>query len=178
MSWLKKFYDRLLAQSGRSGEVDRALVEAYAGLAGRPDVNVPALYSRLGAQPLFSLALDRPLTAREISRGLEKLTQLLTERAPFLQPQFAKIVEILEPLLGTDATSLSAAARREREEALVKANELCQEAVEISFNALAQGEPPLMYNARQPFRVCRHSDSKTATSFSVGRRWSKSYIKN
>jgi hypothetical protein len=61
------FYDRLLAQ-GKAGEVDRALVEAYAGLASRPDVNVPALY-----------------------------------------------------------------------------NELCQEAVEISFNALAQGEQPPIY---------------------------------
>jgi len=65
-----------LVRSAKQGRVrtyplapqPRALVEAYAGLASRPDVNVPALY-----------------------------------------------------------------------------NELCQEAVEISFNALAQGEQPPIY---------------------------------
>ena len=38
---------------GKTGEVDRALAEAYAGLQGRNDVNVPALYSRLADKPLF-----------------------------------------------------------------------------------------------------------------------------
>jgi CHAT domain len=60
------FYGRLLAQ-GKAGEVDRALAEAYVGLASRPDMNVPALYSRLGAQPLFG-AEDRVLTPDEIRR--------------------------------------------------------------------------------------------------------------
>lgn len=69
------FYARLLAQE-KVGEVDRALVEAYAGLSDRPDVNVPALYSRLGAQPLFSAALDQPLTAFGIQRGLEVSARL------------------------------------------------------------------------------------------------------
>ena len=147
----EKFYDRLLAQSKR-GEVDRALVEAYAGLAARPDINVPALYSRLGEQPLFSVALDRPLTAGEIKRGLEELNKLLTERAPVLQPELAKNVEILQRLLNTDVAALSATARQERVAALARVNELCQEAAEISFNALAQGEPPPEYDSQQPFR--------------------------
>jgi len=43
------FYRRFLSQE-KKGEVDRALVEAYAGLASRVDVNVPALYSRLPAR--------------------------------------------------------------------------------------------------------------------------------
>ena len=44
-----------------------------------PDVNVPELYSRLGAQPSFSLALDRQLTTAEIRSGLQELDELLVE---------------------------------------------------------------------------------------------------
>ena len=43
-------------------------------------------------------------------------------------------------------------ARQERDQALTRVNELCSEAVEISFHALAQGEQPPAYDARQPFR--------------------------
>jgi hypothetical protein len=57
-------------------------VEAYAGLSTHADVNVPVLFSRLGAQPLFSLALDRPLTDQEISVGLKQLDELLAKDAP------------------------------------------------------------------------------------------------
>jgi hypothetical protein len=146
-----EFYRRLLAQI-RVGEVDRVLVQAYAGLAARPDVNVPELYSRLGAQPLFSLALDRQLTTAEIRSGLQELDELLVERAPVLRARFAENTQKPEPLLGTDPDALAAPARQEREKALTEINELCQEAVEISFNALAQGEQPPAYDARQPFR--------------------------
>jgi hypothetical protein len=47
----RAFYEHLLDH----GEVDRALTEALAGLASRPDVAipVPALFGRLGDQPLF-----------------------------------------------------------------------------------------------------------------------------
>jgi hypothetical protein len=44
------FYPRLRGH----GEVDRALVEAFAGLADRPDVRVPVLFSRLGGRALFA----------------------------------------------------------------------------------------------------------------------------
>ena len=44
-------YYRRLSQHG---EVDLALVEALAGLVGRYDANVPALFSRLRGEPLFS----------------------------------------------------------------------------------------------------------------------------
>jgi energy-coupling factor transporter ATP-binding protein EcfA2 len=147
----EKFYDRLLT-GGKMGEVDRALVEAYAGLAGRPDVNVPALYSRLGAQLLFSAALDRALTGGEIRSGLEQLKRLLVDRAPALQARLTKSIEKLQPLLDTDALALCEIARQERKTALTEINELCQEAVEVSFNALAQGEQPPSYDPRQPFR--------------------------
>ena len=51
----KVFYDQLR----QHGEVDRALMEASAGLT---DIAVPALYSRLGGRP--SLAICLPSTAR------------------------------------------------------------------------------------------------------------------
>jgi energy-coupling factor transporter ATP-binding protein EcfA2 len=145
------FYQRLLQQK-KLGEVDRALVEAYAGLASRPDVNVPALYSRLGSQPLFSRAADRALTGLEIGLGLEKLDKLLTERAPVLRQKFENSAQKLQPTLDNDPDALSATAKQEREQSLTELNELCQEAVEVSFNALAQGEPAPGYDARQPFR--------------------------
>ncbi|HEY5141302.1 MAG TPA: CHAT domain-containing protein, partial [Methylococcales bacterium] len=46
----QNFYQRLRA----SGAVDVALQEATAGLGNRPDITVPALFSRLGGTPLFS----------------------------------------------------------------------------------------------------------------------------
>jgi WD40 repeat protein len=147
----EQFYDRLFAQK-TAGEVDRALVEAYAGLAARSDVNVPALYSRLGTQPLFSTALDRPLTAAEIKDGLQKLDDLLAARAPVLRLRLAESAGQLRSTLATSPEALTGAARQERDQALTRVNELCSEAVEISFHALAQGEQPPAYDARQPFR--------------------------
>jgi WD40 repeat protein len=144
------FYTRLLAQE-KVGEVDRALVEAYAGLANRPDVNVPALYSRLGAQPLFSIG-NRESTPNEIQSGLERFEGLIRERAPGLQPQLEQTKKKLLAWVDTDITALSSAARKEYETALKEVNELCQDVVEISFDALAQGQQPPVYDSRQPFR--------------------------
>jgi hypothetical protein len=145
------FYERLLAQTKR-GDVDRALAEAYAGLMSRRDVNVPALYSRLADQPLFSLALDRFLTNEEIRAGLELVGGLLSERAPVLQSQFEDLARSLKTTLQTDPASLSAAAKADRETALERVNALCQEAIDVSFNGLAQGEHPPAYDPGQPFR--------------------------
>ena len=132
--------------------MDRALAEAYAGLMSRPDVNVPALYSRLADQPLFSIALDRSLTNAEIGAGLELVGELLPERAPVLQTQFEDLARSLKSTLQTDPASLSAAAKGDRDTALQRANALCQEAMDVSLNALAQGEHPPAYDGRQPFR--------------------------
>jgi energy-coupling factor transporter ATP-binding protein EcfA2 len=145
------FYRRLLSQ-GKTGEVDRAFVEAYAGLTNRPDVNVPALYSRLGSQPLFSRAIDRALTPQEIRSGLMRLEKLLSERAPVLREKFELSEQKARPTLDNDPETLSDIARRERDEGLSSLNEICQEAVEITFNALAEGEPAPAYDPRQPFR--------------------------
>ena len=74
------FYTRLLQpQNSDIGAVDAALVKAYTGLASRLDVHVPALYSRLGDQPLFSPAVDRELTGGEIHVGIEQLDTLLID---------------------------------------------------------------------------------------------------
>jgi hypothetical protein len=66
------------------GNVDLALVQATAGLQRRHDITVPALFSRLGGHTLFSETPDRPLTEKEIKYGVERIQQLLPERAPIL----------------------------------------------------------------------------------------------
>jgi WD40 repeat protein len=142
------FYGRLREH----GEVDRALVEACAGLAERYDITVPALYSRLGGRPLFSDTPDRPLTHAEIGFGLDRLETLLAERAPVLQEIFQTQATNLRGILGADVTALSVDARREREQALAEVNKLCGEALDLSFDALALGEEPPVYDARCPFR--------------------------
>jgi energy-coupling factor transporter ATP-binding protein EcfA2 len=143
-----EFYRRLRAH----GLVDRALVEAYAGVAGRYDVTVPALYSRLGARPLFSDALDRELTNAEIGDGLARLGALLAERAPVLEGELGAHAATLRETLATAPAALCEPAREERKKALAGVNQLCEEALELSFNALALGHEPPAYDARCPFR--------------------------
>jgi hypothetical protein len=71
------FYRRLLAH----GEPDRALVEAYAGLAGRPDIEVPvpALFSRLRGARLFHPA--SPPNQPEVEEVLAYLDALAEQAA-------------------------------------------------------------------------------------------------
>lgn len=76
---------RLYPQLIEHGEVERALVEACAGLIGQADVSVPALYSRLGGRPLFSDDLaGRELTGTELLFGLDRMLELFADRAPVL----------------------------------------------------------------------------------------------
>ncbi|WP_242048435.1 MULTISPECIES: eIF2A-related protein [Nostocaceae] len=142
-----KFYEQLR----QSGEVDSALHEALAGLAERGDVTVPALFSRLGGRPLFSDQLDRDLTNTEIGYGLEQFEQLLSERAPALRQRFAELAQKLGNSLGADSNALSKSAREEREQALTAVNTLCEEIIDLSFNALALGQQPPTYNSCCPF---------------------------
>jgi hypothetical protein len=144
------FYRRLR----QHGEVDLALTESYAGLAGRPDIRVPvpALFSRLGGRPLFSDADDRELTAREIAHGLQCLADLLPDRAPILRPSFAEHATALRGTLALDDADLTETARAERQRAQAGINELCGEVLDLSFRALALGKGPPPYDARCPFR--------------------------
>ncbi|MBD1940770.1 CHAT domain-containing protein, partial [Coleofasciculus sp. FACHB-712] len=144
----QNFYRRLR----ESGEVDTAIQEATAGLGKRHDIAVPALFSRLGGRPLFSDRLDnRDLTDEEISYGIEKLQQLLEERAPnasVLKQRFKTQVEKLKDTQGAESRT----AREGRQQALVELNNLCDQVLEISFDALAAlGKEPPEYKAECPF---------------------------
>ena len=97
------FYRRLQEH----GEADRALAEAAAALAGRYDITVPALFSRLGGRPLFSDTLDRQLTPKEIEFGLSRLGDLEKERAPVMSPEFEGQAAKLRGTLGVDPRALS-----------------------------------------------------------------------
>ncbi len=144
----EKFYKQLRA----SGEVDSALHEATAALAERGDVTVPALFSRLGGRPLFSDQLDRELTNAEIKYGLERLRELLPQRAPTLQLKFEIPAQKLENILGTDVAALSKEALKEREQVLAEINNFCEEILDLNFHALALDKQPPNYDSRCPFR--------------------------
>jgi WD40 repeat protein/energy-coupling factor transporter ATP-binding protein EcfA2 len=154
------FYRRLREH----GEPDRALVESCAGLAERFDINVPALYSRLGGRPLFSDDPDRPLTVAEIKEGLGRARSLFAERAPtWLEVQpgeprsvFDKGVAWLEDLLYAEFEDLGELARKDRLRALDEVGSLCDEALDRSFSEVALGKDLPAYDSRCPFRGMYH----------------------
>ncbi len=116
----KRLYPQLLEH----GEVERALVQACAGLIGQDDVLVPALYSRLAGRPLFSDELEgHELTAAEVVFGLDRLLGLFAERAPALMPRLLGLVNQVRVQLGlvprvlAQVESSRVAAGKERAEA-------------------------------------------------------------
>ena len=145
----KAFYHQLR----QHGEVDRALVEANAGIAGAADATVPALYSRLGGRPLFSdlLAQDRALTAAEIHHGLTQLDEQLPVRGPVLGQQLDASVKKLRATLGVAKSSLSPALRKENAAQLKQIDTICNDLLDISFKALALGQQPPGYDERCPY---------------------------
>ncbi|MGB3189608.1 MAG: CHAT domain-containing protein [Limnoraphis sp.] len=143
-----EFYQRLYEH----GEVDLSLVEATATLAERYDILFPALFNRLGGQPLFSETLDRDPTNAEIEQGLSSLEAILPKQAPILQDKFNQFQNVLKKTLNTNPEALSDEAQKDRQNTLQDLNSLCTEVVEISFNALALGELPPEYDSRCPFR--------------------------
>jgi WD40 repeat protein/energy-coupling factor transporter ATP-binding protein EcfA2 len=162
----QNFYRRLR----ESGEVDTALQEATAGLSKRHDITVPALFSRLGGRPLFSDRLDdRDLTDEEIEYGIEKLRQLLQERAPHasvLKQRFQAQVKTLKDTRGSESRT----AREERHQAIVELNNLCEQVIELSFDALAAlGKQPPEYKAECPFPGLSSFGEKKYHKFFFGR---------
>ncbi len=162
----QSFYRRLR----ESGEVDTALQEATAGLGKRHDIAVPALFSRLGGRPLFSDRLeDRDLTDEEIEYGIEKLQQLLQERAPHasvLKQRFESQVKTLKNTRGADSRT----AREDRHQAIVELNNLCEQVIELSFDALAAlGKQPPAYKAECPFPGLSSFGDKKYHKFFFGR---------
>jgi WD40 repeat protein len=162
----QSFYRRLR----ESGEVDTALQEATAGLSKRHDIAVPALFSRLGGRPLFSDRLDdRDLTEEEIDYGIENLSKLIQERAPHasvLNQRFKTQVKTLKNTRGADSRT----AREERHQAIVELNNLCEQVIEISFDALAAlGKQPPEYKAECPFPGLSSFGEKKYHKFFFGR---------
>jgi energy-coupling factor transporter ATP-binding protein EcfA2 len=144
------------------GEPDRALVEATAGLADRPDILIPALYSRLGSRPLFDDAAARPLTASEIDFGLTRLEALLQTRAPvLLQPDetgeehslgFPAAAANLRATAPESLDSVASDVRDRWNASLAEVSSICMEAIDMSFAPLASGKEPPPYDSRTPFR--------------------------
>jgi WD40 repeat protein/energy-coupling factor transporter ATP-binding protein EcfA2 len=162
----QSFYRRLR----ESGEVDTALQEATAGLSKRHDITVPALFSRLGGRPLFSDRLDdRDLTDEEVEYGIEKLRQLLQERAPHasvLKQRFQAQVKTLKDTRGAESRT----ARQQRQQAIVELNNLCEQVIELSFDALAAlGKQPPEYKAQCPFPGLSSFGEKKYHKFFFGR---------
>ncbi|MCT7962171.1 CHAT domain-containing protein [Laspinema sp. D1] len=162
----QNFYQRLR----ESGEVDLALQEATAGLGKRHDITVPALFSRLGGRPLFSDRLDnRQLTDEEIDYGIGQLRQFLQERAPHasvLNRRFEKQAKILKTTKGAESRT----AKEERTQALSEVDTLCEQVLEIGFEAIAAlGKAPPEYKAECPFPGLSSFGDKRYHKFFFGR---------
>ncbi len=144
----QRFYQRLR----KLGEVDLALQEATAGLGSRRDIVVPALFSRLGERPLFSDHLKgRKLTDAEIEFGIAEFRKLIDDRAPKatkLIESFNLQIQTLKTFRGVEySTGLD-----KRKQAQKELNYLCEQVLEISFDALAAlGKEPPEYKAECPF---------------------------
>jgi WD40 repeat protein len=143
----QRFYPRLRDH----GEVDRALVEACAGMAATHDVTVPALFSRLGDRPLFSDDARRPLSAGDIEFGLRRLRELLRSRAPTLARDVEAHAAVLARTAPVEEDQRSPAARAEHEAALRGLEALCDEVVEAPFSLVAAGKPLPPYREECPF---------------------------
>lgn len=153
-----KFYERL----NDNGDVVGALVDATAYLAEAGDITVPAIYERLGGRLLFDSVVTRELTNVEIISGLERLQALLADqpdrpgRAPILTAELSRYAAQWRRLLLPDAITtprqqLSPQAQAEWLEAESNINALCEQALDLSFRALALGQEPAPYDARCPF---------------------------
>jgi WD40 repeat protein len=148
------------------GEIGKALVKATAGLRGRTDVTVPALFSRLRGRPLFDKSLDRDPTKTDIEFGLIRFKELLPERAPTLTKSFEEQESKLRNYSKNNINALSQEAKEEWEKALKEINKLCYQVLEISFNALALGENVPGYNSRCPFKGLKAFEKEDAEFFS------------
>ena len=152
------------------GEPDRALVEACAGLADRHDVNVPALYSRLGGRPLFNME-DRPLTNAEVEFGLTRMKEHLAKHSPALLPEFDRQALSLRGTLQAEFESLSKVARKERDATLDGVSNICDETLDLSFAALALGQGPPLMTSAVPSAVCIRSACRIGSSSSGEKSW-------
>jgi WD40 repeat protein len=143
----RRFYPRLRDH----GEVDRALVEACAGMAASHDVTVPALFSRLGDRPLFSDDAQRPLSAEDIAFGLQRLRELVQAGAPVLARDLEAHATVLARTAPIAEAQRPPTARAEHEAALRGVAAICEEVVEAPFPLIAAGKPLLPGRQECPF---------------------------
>ena len=157
----KEFY-QVLRDTGR---VDQALTVASARQAGRENILVPALYSRLAGQPLFDEGQE--ITTSEWDSGLDALPALLEKRAPVLRSRFDELLAKIKPSLeiwknaevglssSSALTNDELKARDQLQSVKSDLNVLCHEFLENSFDHLANGKPLLQrdqdYVDRCPF---------------------------
>ncbi|MEM9460502.1 MAG: CHAT domain-containing protein [Myxococcota bacterium] len=137
----------LFARLRDHGEVDRALVEACVAVRDQADATVPALFSRLAGRPLFTDALDRPMTRAELSAAVGQLDALFIERAPVLRER----ARVLGQAIDVDTDVLSERAAREHAGRLAQLEQLCEDALDLSLSALGHGRTPPPYAVRCPF---------------------------
>lgn len=112
----RSFYARLRVH----GHVDLALAEAGAELAGRRDAHVPALYSRLGALPLFT-ADDAPAAGPEPRWSPDmKVLGVALQRALARREFLAKVGQETD----TVDTEISGIRQRMRRDGLLHAGDI------------------------------------------------------
>ena len=87
-----------------------------------------------------------------IEAALDRLAVLMPDRAPVLLDRFAEAAGLIRHGIVTDAADLAPDARGRHEDALAEIGQLCLEATDLSFAALATGHEPPFYDDRQPFR--------------------------
>ena len=94
--------------------------------------------------------------------------QLLLEPAPnasVLKQRFETQVKTLKDTRGAESRT----AREDRHQAIVELNNLCEQVIELSFDALAAlGKQPPEYKAECPSLDCLPSVTKNTTSSSLG----------
>lgn len=138
------FYTSLAAH----GEADLALVQATVRVTEQDDVTVPVIFSRLGGRPLFTRVSQREPTAEDIERGLGRLAELVAQRAPVLLPDLETAARTLRGGLRLELAQLSAEAQASLDQARRAVEEICLEATELSFAALATGAEPPPYEGQ------------------------------
>jgi WD40 repeat protein len=157
----QRFYPRLRDH----GEVDRALVEACAGMAEGHNVTVPALFSRLGDRPLFSDDARRPLSAGDIEFGLQRLRELIAARAPVLARDLELHAAVLARTAPVAEEQRTAALRAEHDAAMHGVEAICDEAVEAPFALVAAGKPLPPCRQECPFPGLRSFTSEDTRYF-------------
>ncbi len=147
------------------GHPDLALAEARAERFAQRDILIPVLISQLGAQPLFDPTIDDPpRTAEGLEKGLGRLEEELKRRGPVLLDDFRNQAERARDAFRNQAGR----ARADQpdsplwKEVITELNNIADEAVGVSFNALAldRAAPPYKgdtcpFNGMKPFDFSR-----------------------